>query len=386
MEIINEKASLDELEKRQPQCVCHRRGLLVWLTSLHSVYQKIMLFIALSGLLLWQCGAFTIAPPIDTRQAGSIPSYVLQYAPLVWLDTQEIYFPSDMYAQIINTNPDVNYTTITTAPSPLTLLNLDALNAYGNDGEFVYLTSKVDITTNPAWLDGVVPDGKGLTANATSAAVIVNNHGSGLVDAFYMYFYAYNQGNKFLGSELGDHVGDWEHNMVRFQDGIPQALWYSQHGNGEAFTYDCVEKMGIRPISYSARGTHANYAIAGTHDHTIPDFNTYFGLLVDYTSQGILWDPTLSAYFYTWDVAASNFTSATSIGVDGNPLGAMNYLGRWGDEQYPDSDPRQVDFLGLHLEYKYMAGPTGPYDKQLNRTDVCPVDGVPCILRTKLGP
>lgn len=39
-----------------------------------------------------------------------------------------------------------------------------------------------------------------------------------------------------------------EHNMIRFKDGSPQAIWYSQHSNGEAFTYDCVEKYddGIR--------------------------------------------------------------------------------------------------------------------------------------------
>lgn len=29
---------------------------------------------------------------------------------------------------------------------------------------------------------------------------------------------------------------DWEHNMVRFQNGTPTQVWFSQHGFGEAFT------------------------------------------------------------------------------------------------------------------------------------------------------
>lgn len=51
--------------------------------------------------------------------------------------------------------------------------------------------------------------------------------------------------------------------MVRFANGAPQALWYSQHASGQAFTYQAVEKQGKRPLSYSGNGTHANYAIAG---------------------------------------------------------------------------------------------------------------------------
>ena len=155
----------------------------------------------------------------------------------------------------------MNFVTIQGSPTPLTLNNLASLNSLG--GSNVYLTSLDDITTNPAWLKGVKPDSKGKTNGATSAAIIINDHGSGNVDAFYMYFYAYNQGPPILGQEIGDHVGDWEHNMIRFKNGVPQAIWYSQHAYGEAFTYDAVEKQGVRPVAYSAKGSHANYATSG---------------------------------------------------------------------------------------------------------------------------
>lgn len=51
--------------------------------------------------------------------------------------------------------------------------------------------------------------------------------------------------------------------MVRFSNGTPQAMWFSQHASGQAFTYNAVQKEGKRPYTYSANGTHANYAVAG---------------------------------------------------------------------------------------------------------------------------
>lgn len=64
-----------------------------------------------------------------------------------------------------------------------------------------------------------------------------------------------------LGNQLGDHVGDWEHNLVRFENGVPTAVWYSQHANGEAFAWKTVLKdvAGKRPLVYAANGSHALY-------------------------------------------------------------------------------------------------------------------------------
>ena len=290
----------------------------------------------------------------------------------------EAYFPSDISAQVNNTHPYINFTTISNPPSHLTLENLNILNNYGHHGRNVYLTSAIDVTEGPKWLDGVVPDSYGRTNGAKSCAVIINDRGAGFVDAFYMYFYAYNLGNTVLFHELGDHIGDWEHNMIRFQDGKPTTIWYSQHGNGQAFTYSAVEKEGVRPISYAARGSHANYGMAGVHDHTVPDLNLPAGFLLDFTSQGLMWDPTLNAYFYHYDAESATFSS-----IEDSPVGAMHYRGRWGDEQYPEDDPRQNKFWGF---YKFVGGPTGPYDKQLNRTLICPENGLPCIVHNRLLP
>ncbi len=161
----------------------------------------------------------------------------------------------------MHTQPQSNFAAVQGLQSSLSLDNLASLNTLG--GTNVSLTSVDNVTKNPAWLKGVKPDDSGKTAGAISTAIIINDHGGGKVDAFYIYFYAYNQGPTYFLQEVGDHVGDWEHNMVRFQNGLPKAIWYSQHAYGEAFTYDAVDKKGIRPIAFSAKGSHAVYATAG---------------------------------------------------------------------------------------------------------------------------
>jgi hypothetical protein len=144
---------------------------------------------------------------------------------MVWLYSRETYLPSDIGTQLKHTHPEFahNYSPnpgakITDGPSPLTLDNLDALNAFDTSkpskhadvGNHVYLSADEDITKgNPAWLNGVRPNAEGKTEGAKSCCIIVNDHGTGYVDVFYMYFYAYNQGQIILGKELGDHLGDW---------------------------------------------------------------------------------------------------------------------------------------------------------------------------------
>jgi hypothetical protein len=104
----------------------------------------------------------------------------------------------------------------------------------------------------------------------------------------------------------------------------------------------------------------------------------------DTTSAGPMWDPTLSAYYYSFTPSSS--TNGTFVPSDSStPVSWLYFLGQWGDEQYPDSDPRQVNFLNLNLTWKYESGPTGPLDKGLNRTDACPdVVGTNCTTLSSL--
>lgn len=171
--------------------------------------------------------------------------------------------------------------------------------------------------------------------------------------------------------------------MIRFQDGVPSQVWYSQHGFGEAFTYDCLEKQGLRPVTYSGNGSHANYAVTGTHNHTIPNVNLPGkGLLTDYTNQGTLWDPLLGAYFYSFNANANTYTASDAS----YPTAWLQFIGAWGDQQYPNSDKRQHEIIpDVSATARFSSGPTGPEDKQLNRTQVCPVaSGYVCDVRDTL--
>jgi hypothetical protein len=165
--------------------------------------------------------------------------------------------------------------------------------------------------------------------------------------------------------------------MVRFSGGTPQSIWFSQHSSGEAFTYGAVQKSGVRPIGFSANGSHANYAIAGSIDHSIPGFNRPCGPVEDHTSYGTLWDPTLTTYVYQYNSASNTFTAYN--GVD--PVNWLYFQGQWGDDQYPSSDPRQVEPFGISTLAKHTDGPNGPIFKDLQRTSVCPNYVSPCIVR-----
>lgn len=83
------------------------------------------------------------------------------------------------------------------------------------------------------------------------AVLIVVPKPDGVVDAFWFFFYSYNLGNAVFNVRFGNHVGDWEHTVVRFHNGKPKAVFFSEHSFGEAYTYDAVEKVGKRVSIWS---------------------------------------------------------------------------------------------------------------------------------------
>lgn len=156
--------------------------------------------------LLSLYATWALATRLVSRAPDGVPSFVVAYAPIVYLHSQDPYLPSDIGAQLVNTEPRVNFTVVDGSPSPLTLDNLADLNSLG--GEDVYLTSKIKPDENPEYLRGVLPNDDGRTESAVSSVVIVNDHKDGTIDAFYLYFTAFDYGGDYVGQNIGNHVGE----------------------------------------------------------------------------------------------------------------------------------------------------------------------------------
>lgn len=334
----------------------------------------------------WQCArpdskmspaAFENAESILSQ----IPQYVVDYAPLVHLFSGEEYWPCDMGEHLYHTTPKLNYTPILPSSEHPQLDNLDALNRW-EYGRHLFLTSDDNVEDHPEWLMGTKNIPSAFTSSAQQlendppsqvvknkthggrshapAVLVVVNKGDGIVDAFWFFFYSFNLGNVVV-LRFGNHVGDWEHSVVRFQNGKPKAVFVSEHFFGQAYSYRAMEKIGKRPVIYSATGTHAMYATPGTHSYILP-----WGLLHDRTDRGPLWDPALNSHMYTYDFAndtlrSSNFTPAA-------PTKWFHFAGHWGDKQYPLGDSRQYLFAN---NYHYVSGPLGPKFKNLGRRKIC---------------
>lgn len=208
------------------------------------------------------------------------------------------------------------------------------------------------------------------------AVLLTVDKGNGVIDAFWFYFYSFNLGPMVLDVRFGNHIGDWEHCLVRFHNGQPKALFFSAHSGGEAYSYEAVEKIGRRPVIYSAKGTHAMYATPGIHSYTLP-----WGLLHDQTDRGPLWDPVLNIHSYTYDFDGDALRASTAS--PSAPTEWFYFDGHWGDKFYPLGDSRQYRFAG---QYHYVNGPLGPRWKRLGRHKVCQgPDNAPCVIKNFIG-
>lgn len=332
-------------------------------------------------------------PDERTLKAGEIPCYVSDYAPLVFLYSEEKYLPYDIEEYVGNFRPAWrNGTTVEIIGKDvndplykrqgLHLKDLDKLPKSSAD-EQVFLTSLTDFDNDPEYITGKFNKPNLYTGEIKNApaTLIVTDKGNGWVDAYWFYFYSFNLGPFVMGfGPFGDHVGDWEHSLVRFYKGEPVVVWMSAHGGGGAYFYDQLEKEtlegtgigignGKQPVIFSARGTHANYPSTGQHSHDLP-----YSILSDFTDRGGLWNPAMNYLAYTYTPERDTEDLVITYGNGSHPLREQNYGnwlefdGPWGD---PKLDPDDIRQKWSPFEWKYIDGPTGPLTKNLIRTSPC---------------
>ncbi|KAI0482371.1 hypothetical protein GGR56DRAFT_183664 [Xylariaceae sp. FL0804] len=305
--------------------------------------------------------------PLAKREA--LPDYALTYAPWTYLYSGETWFPSDIATHLNHTQPEVDFVAI----GPAGAATPDNLGSYNSS---VYLTAagwNISDSDYPDWItsDYGVPD-NGTGYSAAPGTIIAVEKNVSVTDVFYFHFYSFNYGGKTLDINFDDHVGDWEHNMIRFVDGSPYAIYLSEHSAGSAYYWDVMTFYnGTRPITYVGVGGHANYATAGTQDYTIA-----LGIVADTTDAGYAWDMTQNYRGYWYDSGTGAFSAAGGASVGGTEEAAetvdwLSFEGAWGNEQEPDSYDGQYC---ISSECHYTSGPTGPVDKNLGRTTVCQDD------------
>ncbi|KAG8990451.1 Vacuolar protein sorting-associated protein 62 [Tulasnella sp. JGI-2019a] len=259
-----------------------------------------------------------------------LPAYALTYSPLLWLHSDEHYWPGDPLQHLGRCMPQTKDGKPIHVPDAL-IGKTELLELPEVDKADVFLVLAQDNPRINAKIEDLMstkgkPDPK--TRRSTSPVWIIavdKSHlcGPGIMDIFYFYFYPYNLGNTVAFTEFGNHVGmyldstnskivqmrldisigDWEHTMVRFKDGQPIAVHFSAHADGHSWAWKTVEKMEGRPVAYVATGSHAMYGKNGSHDYSgVPIVGP-----IDYTNKGVLWDPVLNYTAASYDISTETF-------------------------------------------------------------------------------
>lgn len=271
-----------------------------------------------------------------------VPDYVLEFAPYVQLHSNELYYPWDISQfAALSTLYDEHKRNVTKKRDEL--VNIQLLETYWNHTG-LFLTSVEDYTEYPEWVYGDIS-----LKQAISTLIIVQREEE-VLDAYWFYFYSFQQGLKVLGrGEIGHNLGDWQYTRVRFVNEIPVNLLMSQNENESIKRYSKFHKENNRAIVYAAKGTHAMYLRPGQHSHDLK-----IGTLSDYSDdEGLLWDPTSNFVAYEYDPDTEQVATLTGGSIEGREEEWGNWLayeGHWGDQWRFLSDPNQ-EFIILQMKY-----------------------------------
>ncbi|CAH7678547.1 hypothetical protein PPACK8108_LOCUS13070 [Phakopsora pachyrhizi] len=327
-----------------------------------------------------------------------VPRYVLDHAPLVHLNSNEKFWPSKLEKHLKNCliyyDRPIETEDHDDDEGDLfsVLTESNEINCKGT-----FLTSLKDVRPSPEkhpWIVSLEgkPDPKTLRSDHSPAILILVDKSKitgveGTLDAFWFFFYSFNLGPKVAGFHFGNHIADWEHCMIRFLNGKPQAVHLSSHADGFSYKFDCLEKFkedSKRPIIYSATGSHAMYPKPGYHDYSPVKI---IGP-IDHTDRGPLWDPSLNflPFQHFPSPSKDKFITLKNPTENGNSNNEK-YLSclKWGDE-FSYDDSKEVDLNPLDQRSKskrnlvgdlkkamllerlrWCDGVTGPRDKDLDR-------------------
>lgn len=144
-----------------------------------------MLIVLVPSLLAYITVLVAVVDAVPAKPFNSFPDFVLKYAPLSYLSSDEQYWPSDVAVHLPKVIPEVNFVRVGGPPTLQTLSSL-ASN--------VYLTAIDDVIAHDTeFFRSTVGKPQNWVSTAPATIIAVEKPG-GITDAFYFYFYSFNYG------------------------------------------------------------------------------------------------------------------------------------------------------------------------------------------------
>ncbi|XP_059352054.1 uncharacterized protein LOC130688756 [Daphnia carinata] len=331
------------------------------------------------------CGLTSTPATAITPEAENL---IRTWSPLIWLHSEEKFLPSSVEFFL----PEV---TIQNNESAIVQEYVTPENLIGGEASVTLHMQTREPLDCPSCYNLDMFFGQAIENGGVPTYTIYREYDDAFntLDVSYFAFYPYNRGKdacvgvpingSCAGAEknLGNHVGDWEHNALRFRNGQPYLIHLNVHSFGAYYewnettqnfqflvgeevrsavnpNYDgspyekdaryepryppTVELMGTHPIVYSANGSHGLWGS--------PDVHTYVpGLpLQDFTDEGTAWT--------TWDNLILIPWLPSNVSYEGN-LNWLNFLGDWGNSA------EGCEYEIITGECELGSGPSGPRSK-----------------------
>lgn len=298
------------------------------------------------------------------------------YAPRVWMNQNEEYFPSAVewaFQHMVRfKGPDGRYW----------LRTKQQLSSPSNDSLPLFRGNLDSAPVYAFWVEKPTSElEKQLLARGQMTT-------PNIVDLVYFFYYPYNRGKEVANTIWGNHVSDWEHISVRLEavktDGVrslqPTKVYIAAHNFGGDYPWGEIAKVvpnelqrqalriegTFHPVIYSAWGSHGSWKDPGAHV-----YDTAVGTdLTDHCNNGTAWD--------TWgNVVAFDYNSKKGLGSNRWPrwMGedfeaagegpdqadpANGAIYRWGNPQ--DNGDAGI-IAKIAGQNRLENGPTGPISK-----------------------
>lgn len=228
-----------------------------------------------------------VYPASTTMTDTAAQALLNQFAPAVYLCSQEKYFPAsvDWYLQKVTLNYEGEIEL-----HQVTAQNL-IVQSEGDDVSFLIPTGSGPSTgyiqahdyklaiTDKQTRYGIQPPPPA-NPQAPFYGAVIDNPDKQATDLLYMFFYAYNGLAGYAFNEIGTHEGDWEHVIIRLSSDKTRVvgMYCQAHASDDAYSqwyypppytpdpdlqFSWYAGSTTRPIVYAAAQSHASYVAAG---------------------------------------------------------------------------------------------------------------------------